>query len=119
MPMVLGQSVQHLMAERMTLRHAGVLEVVLTIMRHAQLRHDTPGLMVSSNRVRNDLREVELVKPEQDCSLSSFRRVTLTPICSCNPPADLDRRREVGVVTDWEQANGAQKGTIGLPLNCP
>jgi hypothetical protein len=33
MPMVLDQSVQHLMAERMTLRQAGVLEVILTIMR--------------------------------------------------------------------------------------
>jgi hypothetical protein len=67
------------------------------------------GLMVSSNRVSNDLREIELIKSEQDCSLSSFRRVTLTPICSCNPPADLDRRREVGVVTDWSRPTAPKK----------
>jgi hypothetical protein len=80
----------------MTHRHVGVLEVAADIAAHAKALHDPPGPHVDGGGERDDFVKADGVEAVLEGGPCPLGGITMSPLISREPPADLDRRREVG-----------------------
>src|SRR5512138_331040 len=89
--------VEYVGPERMPLRQERMVEVVLGIVRHAQLLHDAPRADIGGYGPGEDLIQPDRLEPVAQRLARPFRRVAFPPRVGSQPPSDLDARRERGV----------------------
>ena len=103
----------------MTRRHVGVLEVAADIATHAKALHDPPGPDVDGGCERDDLVKADGVEAVIEGGPRPLGGVTVAPLIGGEPPADLDRGREVRGKRGRPEAAISDKASDVFPLHGP
>src|SRR3954453_16891650 len=74
------QPIQYMRPERMSLRQAWMLKVVLRIMCHPEFFHDTAGPEIGWNSKRNNVVKSEILEPTTQHFACAFGGESLAPV---------------------------------------
>src|SRR5579862_2327124 len=96
-----------------------MLEIVSRISGHSEPLHHPPRRLVERRRERDDLVQVELRESVFECGLTGLGRVAVPPVLAREPPADLDRRREVRLEARTREADEADEARAAGNLDGP
>src|ERR1700694_5861507 len=112
-------SVENVGAGRVPLWHVGMLEVAGDIAAHSEALHDPPGTHVDGRCEGDDFVETGGVEAVVESSQRPFGGVTVSPLVSGEPPADLHRRGKVGGKRGRPEADVADEAFGVLTLHGP
>jgi hypothetical protein len=98
-------------------RHGCVIEILGRVVAHPEPLHHPPRALMTDGGQGHDLPQADDLKAETQRLTGGFRRVPVGLRLRCQPPADLDARREGGLEVPVGQAGEAQEGPVHLPLD--
>src|SRR5690606_34420307 len=93
-PVRTGKCIEHVRLQvRVTVRHAGMVEVACGIASHSEAFHDGCRANVAAYGEGDDLLLAESLESEGEPGAGSLGGIALAPEIRCQPPADLDASR--------------------------
>ena len=107
-----GQTIEHVPAQRMAGRQAGMVEVVGRGMGHAEFLHHAAGTEIARHRERNKAGQAEIFKCEVNDGAGSFGSQPLPPIARSQAPANFDSGHKWCVERRDGKADEAEEGLI-------